>query len=82
MACGQGYQPFRIPYELFSRFRELARGKTTILISHRFSTVSMADRIIMLDAGRIVETGTHQELLAKGDVYAGLYHLHQRQMGT
>ena len=63
------------------RFRHLANGRTTILISHRFSTVSMADRIIMLDEGRVIETGSHQELLEKGGAYASLYQLHQRQMG-
>jgi ATP-binding cassette subfamily B protein len=68
-------------YELFSRFCELARGKTTVLISHRFSTVSMADRILVLDEGRLVETGTHEELLAKNGQYATLYGFQRRQMG-
>jgi len=53
------------------------RGRTTILISHRVSTVRQADRIIVLDAGRIVEEGTHAELLAAGGYYADLY---QKQM--
>jgi len=70
----------RAEYELFCRFRELAHGRTTILISHRFSTVSMADRIIVLDRGRIVESGTHDQLLAHAGSYAELYELHQRQM--
>ncbi len=67
-------------YKLFSRFRKLAKGRTTILISHRFSTVSMADRILVMDEGRIVEQGTHQELLAQDGHYASLYNLHRRQM--
>ena len=68
-------------YELFSRFRSLAKGRTTLLISHRFSTVGMADRIAVLDHGRIVEAGTHPKLLALGGVYARLHKLHTRQMG-
>lgn len=72
----------RAEYELFCRFRHLAKGRTTILISHRFSTVSMANRIIMLDEGQVVETGTHQELLGNNGAYSGLYRLHQQQMGN
>ena len=69
-------------YEVFQRFRELARDKTAILVSHRFSTVRMADRIIVLDKGGIVETGTHCELIARGGCYARLYQFHQRQTGN
>ncbi len=72
----------RAEYELFSRFQELSRGRTTILISHRFSTVSMADRILVMDKGRIVEWGTHQELLIQAGQYADLYNLHQYQMSS
>jgi len=65
-------------FELFSKFRELARGKTTILISHRFSTLAIADRIAVLKEGRVVEVGTHDELVRRAGVYAALYGLHER----
>ncbi|HPF03934.1 MAG TPA: ABC transporter ATP-binding protein [Bacteroidales bacterium] len=60
-------------YEIFSRFREIVRGRTSILISHRFSNVSLADRIIVLDRGKIVETGSHDELINKKGLYYKMY---------
>lgn len=64
--------------ELFERFKALAAGRTTLLISHRFTTVSMADRILVIDGGRIVENGTHRELLALNGRYAALFALAYR----
>ena len=60
-------------YEIFSRFREIVRGRTSILISHRFTNVSLADRIIVLDKGSVLETGTHDELMKKGGIYARMF---------
>jgi ATP-binding cassette subfamily B protein len=61
--------------ELFGRMKALARGRTTLFISHRFSTVRLADRIIVLDDGRLVEQGSHTELMALGGQYAHLFTL-------
>ncbi|GGD60008.1 ABC transporter ATP-binding protein [Emticicia aquatilis] len=65
----------RAEYEVFRRFAELTKGKTAILISHRFSTVRMADRILVLDKGNLLEIGTHEELLEKNGRYAELFYL-------
>jgi len=65
----------RAEYEVFQRFAELTRGKSAVLISHRFSTVRMADRILVLDKGSIIEIGSHEELLARNGRYAELFHL-------
>jgi ATP-binding cassette subfamily B protein len=62
-------------HAVFDRFRALAHGRTTILISHRFPTVRMADRILVLEQGRVIEEGSHAELLAAGARYARLFHL-------
>jgi len=67
-------------FEIFTRLRSLAQNRTTLLVSHRFSTVSMADRILVLDGGRLVEQGTHAELLAQKGPYATLYSFQRRQM--
>ena len=54
----------RAEYEVFQRFADLTKGKSAVLISHRFSTVRMADRILVLDRGELLEIGSHEELLA------------------
>ncbi|MES3016958.1 MAG: ABC transporter ATP-binding protein [Bacteroidota bacterium] len=65
----------RAEYEVFERFAELTKGKSAVLISHRFSTVRMADRILVLDKGELIEIGSHEELLNKGGRYAELFNL-------
>ena len=65
----------RAEYEVFQRFAELTQGKSAILISHRFSTVRMADRIVVLEKGELLEIGSHEELLEKDGRYAELFQL-------
>ena len=65
-------------FEIFSRFREIVNGRTSILITHRFTNVTLADRIIVLDKGAIAETGTHGDLMKKMGRY---YEMYTKQTG-
>src|SRR6185295_15036019 len=65
----------RAEYDVFVRFNALMAGRMAIVISHRFSTVRMADRIIVLTHGEIVEAGTHEDLVARGGLYAELFQM-------
>lgn len=69
-------------YEIFSRFRELVIGRTAVLISHRFTNVTLADRIIVLNKGAVIETGTHEELMRKKGLYFDMYSKQFRQGGS
>jgi ATP-binding cassette, subfamily B, bacterial len=68
-------------YEIFERFHQLMKGKTAILISHRLSTVKMVDRVYVVNDGRIVESGTHGELIKKSGTYAWMFETQSRRCG-
>ena len=65
----------RAEYEVFLRFSELTKGRMAVLISHRFSTVRMADRILVLKGGEQVEQGTHETMVKPGGLYSELFQL-------
>lgn len=68
----------RAEHELFSSLRTLLEGRSAVVVSHRFSTVRSADRIYVMDGGRVVEEGSHDELMARGGLYADLFRLQAR----
>jgi ATP-binding cassette subfamily B protein len=68
----------RAEAQVFAQFRELARERMVILISHRFSTVRMADQILVIQGGRILEQGSHEALMALNGHYAQLFQLQAR----
>jgi ATP-binding cassette, subfamily B, bacterial len=72
----------RAEAELFDRFLELTAGCTTLLVSHRFSTVRRAQRICVLDGGRVAELGSHDELMALGGLYSSFYGLQSARFGA
>ncbi|HSE97538.1 MAG TPA: ABC transporter ATP-binding protein [Blastocatellia bacterium] len=71
----------RAEYEVFTRFSQLVTGRMAIIISHRFSTVRMADRIVVLKDGLVIEEGSHSELVAQGGLYAELFSLQAEGYG-
>ncbi|MGI8808908.1 MAG: ATP-binding cassette domain-containing protein [Acidimicrobiales bacterium] len=72
----------RAEADLYDRFLELTAGVTTVVISHRFSTVRRADRIVVLEDGRVVEDGTHESLVEAGGRYAHMYALQANRFAT
>jgi ATP-binding cassette subfamily B protein len=72
----------RAEAELFERFLELTRGVTTVLVSHRLASVRRADRIVVLDGGRVVEDGSHEQLVRLGGLYARMYALQAARFAT
>ena len=60
-------------FAFFEKFRDMARGRSALIISHRFSTVRLADRVYVLEGGRVIEQGNHDDLVARGGLYAQLY---------
>ena len=69
----------RAEYDIFERFAALTRGRMTVLVSHRFSTVRMADRIVVLSGGRVIEDGSHEQLMAADGEYTRLYTIQASQ---
>ncbi|MDQ3305929.1 MAG: hypothetical protein M3535_08125 [Actinomycetota bacterium] len=69
----------RLEADLYRRFAHLTERLTTLLVSHRFSTVRMTDRVAVLESGRVVELGSHAELVSTGGRYAELYALQARR---
>ena len=65
----------RAEYEVFLRFAQLVAGRMAVIISHRFSTVRMADRIIVMSGGEVVEEGSHEQLVRSGGLYSELFEL-------